>query len=187
MKNLIGFVLGAAAGSLITWKLIEKKYKQLAEEEIEAVREYYRNKDKDIEEVKMEEHYVEVDKLDDTRTEYKKMINDLGYASEKRTIDYVEPEKESSNEIVAPYVISPDEYGDTQYYDAKCWTYYADFVLADENDDIVDDPESILGDGLAHFGEFADDVVHVRNENLMCDYEILRDPQTFAEINGEDN
>ena len=37
MNKLFIFSLGAAAGSLLTWKLIEKKYKDLADEEIASV------------------------------------------------------------------------------------------------------------------------------------------------------
>ena len=41
MKNLLFFVAGAAIGSIATWKLIEKKYKDLADEEIESVKETF--------------------------------------------------------------------------------------------------------------------------------------------------
>ena len=39
--GVIGFVLGAAAGSLVTWKLIEKKYQQIADEEVASVKKAY--------------------------------------------------------------------------------------------------------------------------------------------------
>ena len=42
MKNLLCFVAGAAIGSVVTWKLIEKKYKDLADEEIESVIETFK-------------------------------------------------------------------------------------------------------------------------------------------------
>ena len=44
MKNLLCFVTGAAIGSVVTWKLIEKKYKDLADEEIESVIETFKNR-----------------------------------------------------------------------------------------------------------------------------------------------
>ena len=44
MKNLLCFVTGAAIGSIVTWKLIEKKYKDLADEEIESVIETFKNR-----------------------------------------------------------------------------------------------------------------------------------------------
>ena len=44
MGAIIAFVAGAAIGSIVTWKLVEKKYKVLADEEIESVREVYKRK-----------------------------------------------------------------------------------------------------------------------------------------------
>ena len=43
--GVVGFVLGAAAGSLVTWKLIEKKYMDMADEEIQSVKEMYRKRE----------------------------------------------------------------------------------------------------------------------------------------------
>lgn len=188
MNKVLMFILGAASGSLLTWKLIEKKYKQLADEEIEAVREYYKNKEKiniDVKPVVAHKtgSWPTNKEESEENKEYEKQIDDLGYSIEDDGSIYVEPKPSN----FAPYVISPDEFGDTQYYDTKNWTYYADFVLADENDEIVSDPESIIGDALAHFGDYEDDSVHVRNESTECDYEILKNEKTFSEIIGEDS
>jgi hypothetical protein len=71
-------------------------------------------------------------------------------------------------------------------------TYYADDVLALEyadrdtgeiKYDVIDDVEHTIGaDSLTHFGEYEDDSVHVRNDRLECDYEILRDYRKFSDI-----
>lgn len=50
MKNYIAFGLGAAIGALITWKFVQSKYEQHAEDEIESVKEAYhdmREKDRE--------------------------------------------------------------------------------------------------------------------------------------------
>lgn len=171
----LGAVAGATAGALVTWKLIEQKYKTIADEEIEAVREYYKDKKEEKMGNPYAEEYFKVDELDNAKNNYTKQITDLGYADEDPTV------------ITVPYVISPDEFGDTQYYDIKSFTYYADDVLVDEDGDIVADPTDIVGDALAHFGEFEDDAVHVRNQNTECDYEILKSEKTFSEAYGEDS
>lgn len=67
-------------------------------------------------------------------------------------------------------------------YERISLTYYADGVLADEDNEPVDDIEEIVGDGLEHFGEYEEDSVFVRNDAKKCDYEILRDLRTFAEV-----
>lgn len=184
MNKVFVFTLGAAAGAtvsaLVTWKLIEEKYKKIADEEIESVVDYYKDKKKK-EETDIAKHYVEVDELDNIKKEYNKQITDLGYADDDATV-ILEP----TENRVAPYVISPDEFGETQYYDTKSLTYYADFVLADDDGEMIVDYEDIIGDALAHFGEFEDDAIHVRNENTECDYEILKVEKTFSEVYGED-
>lgn len=181
MNKVIIFVLGATAGSLVTWKLLEKKYKQIADEEIEAVRDYYKKKDdlqqallldNKTEEVRLEERPAKEDKIS-----YNKQITDLGYTSDDATIIV-----DQGEDYILPYVIAPEEFDTLDGFDTKSWTYYADGVLTDENDDIVMEPERIIGDGLEHFGEYEDDSVYVRNDNTECDYEILKHDKTFDEI-----
>lgn len=184
MNKVIIFTVGAAAGSLLTWKLLEEKYKRIADEEINSVIEHYKNKDKKKEEngeLEIAEHYVEVDELDNVKREYAKKITDLQYADDDATVI-----QQPVEDVTAPYVISPDEYGETQYYDSKSLTYYADFVLADDEGEIICDPENLIGDALAHFGDYEEDAVHVRNEYTECDYEILKTEKTFSEVYGED-
>lgn len=175
----LGALAGGTAGALVTWKVIEQKYKKLADEEIESVREYYKEK-------KMgnpyAEEYFKVDELDNVKEDYSQQITDLGYADDNATV-ILDPVEDR----IAPYVISPDEFDTTQYYDVKSFTYYADYILADEDGEIIPDPEDIIGDALAHIGEFEDDAVHVRNENTECDYEILKVEKTYSEAYGEDS
>lgn len=188
MKQIIAFVLGATAGSLITWKLLEQKYKQIADEEIESVREYYKNRDKTFERLDSTDSVTyrstkgDAGVIEEEKTNYNKLVTDLEYASDDATIIV-----DHGEESIAPFVISPEEFGEMQGYDTKSWTLYADLVLADENDEIVVDPENIIGDGLEHFGEYEDDSVYVRNDNIECDYEILKHTKTFSEINNRYN
>lgn len=84
-----------------------------------------------------------------------------------------------------PYVISPDEFGEMEDedYDKVSVTYYADGVLADEYDEVVENVDEIVGEeSLTHFGEYEDDSVFVRNDKLKCDYEILLDQRNYSDI-----
>ena len=47
--------------------------------------------------------------------------------------------------VEKPYVISPEEFGDFDEYTKLSLTYYSDGVLADENDEIVDDIDETVG------------------------------------------
>ena len=72
---------------------------------------------------------------------------------------------------------------DDEEYEQISLTYYADGVLADENDEVIEDVEDAVGiDSLNHFGEYEDDSVFVRNDARKCDYEILLDQRTYSEV-----
>lgn len=84
---------------------------------------------------------------------------------------------------IKPYVISPEEFGEFEDYERISLSYYADQVLADEDDEKVDDVDNVVGlESLTHFGEFEDDSVFVRNDRLKCDYEILLDQRTYSDV-----
>lgn len=86
------------------------------------------------------------------------------------------------HEVEAPYVISPDEFGEIEGYTQISLTYFDDGILSDENGVIIDEPEDIVGDALNHFGEYEEDSVFVRSDPKRCDYEILRDLRSYAEF-----
>lgn len=82
-----------------------------------------------------------------------------------------------------PYVISPDEFGEYSDYSQISLTYYSDNVLADENNERVEDVDRAVGiDFSDHFGEYEDDSVFIRNERLKVDYEILLDQRKYSDI-----
>ena len=82
-----------------------------------------------------------------------------------------------------PYVISPDDFDDNDDYEVVSLVYYSDGVLADEDDNVIEDVEGMVGeDSLNHFGEYEDDSVFVRNDERKTDYEILLDSRNFADI-----
>ena len=81
------------------------------------------------------------------------------------------------------YIIRPDEFGEYDDYDTISLTYYADHILTDEDDEIVEDIEDKIGfDALSHFGEYEEDSVFVRNDRIKCDYEILLDQRKYSEV-----
>lgn len=158
MNKFISFILGGVAGSLITWKLIEKKYNDLAEEEIESVKNNYKMKEenketqKDDPDPKEDEDYVVKFDLNTLNDEIK---ND-------------------------PYVISPEDFENSDYHQ-RFFTYYSDDVLVDEDHAIVNDPTIIIGDALDHFGDYDDDSVHVRDDVIATDYEIIRSDYRYSD------
>lgn len=82
-----------------------------------------------------------------------------------------------------PYVIPPEEFGEIEGYVQTSLTYYADGVLVDEDDNIIDGAKDIVGeDFYKHFGEYEDDSVFVRNDSKKHDYEILKDFRLYSDV-----
>ena len=180
LSNLFIFTAGAAIGSAVTWKLVKDKYARIAQEEIEAVREVYMKHDDDIvEPVADEEPAVVIPEsvpkfTDQERVDYANIANTYNNNNEKGV----------PKPVSRPYVISPDEF-DENGYQTVSLTYYADGVVEDDFYDVLDDDEieeKIGRDSLNHFGEYEEDSVFVRNDELETDYEILRDSRNYADV-----
>lgn len=188
MKNglyLVMFIAGAAVGSAATWCYVKKKYEKIAQEEIDSVKEVFAKKEgysRAKEAAKVGEEVVrgfndgvrmaaDQAKEKPDIAEYAAMIHKYG--------GDVVGEKERAVKEKYPYVISPEEFGEFEDYEKISLTYYSDGILADENDEVVDDVEDIVGDALDHFGEYEDDSVFVRCDERKCDYEILLDQRSF--------
>ena len=201
--GVIGFVLGAAAGSLVTWKLIEKKYMDMADDEIRSVKEMYRSKivNSEVLDEKNDDMFItrETPELTDEGKKLVEKLNELttSYASDDDKPDYTaysqakekrnvfddamptEPEVKHDE----PYIIDPTEFGEFSEYEQRELTYYKDGVICENDTDMID-PYDILGDidVADHFGEYENDRVFVRDDRRQVDYEILRDERTFMEV-----
>jgi hypothetical protein len=164
---LAAFLLGTAVGAVTAWQYAKRKYERIAQEEIDSVKEVFSKREQKTDKETKEQEYGE-------------LLRNTGYSnysSEKR-------KGEKEVEFREPYVISPEEFGEMNDYEKISLTYYANGILADENDEVIDDIEETVGDALEHFGEYEDDSVFVRNEENVCDYEILFDQRNFSEITG---
>lgn len=169
LSNVIIFTTGAAIGALVSWKLLEMRYKKIADEEIESVKAIYSKKDEEVEPKEFEPKRFEPQKF---KPEYTDLVNEL-YSSEKEGEDVKKK----------PYIITPEEFGDQDDYEAESLTYYSDGVLTDNRDEPIEDVENIVGnDFKSHFGEYEDDSVFIRNDKLKTDYEILAVAMSYSDI-----
>lgn len=194
MKNLLCFVAGAAIGSVVTWKLIEKKYKDLADEEIESVIETFKNRKPRITKDEVKETVEKViNKWKDPKETVEDIVTAERYSIEnEEEIDeddesnyIVNVDNDNDVEVITPYVITPEQFGEYNEYGTKTLTYYADNVLTDEIDNPItsDEMVTMIGpDALDHFGEYEDDSVYIRDEMNEMDYEILKSEKKFSEI-----
>ena len=115
-------------------------------------------------------------------SEYAARLEREGYTNYSNASAGEKKEEQEAMEM-KPYVISPEEFGEFEDYERISLSYYADQILADEDDEKVEDVDNVVGlESLAHFGEFEDDSVFVRNDRLKCDYEILLDQRTYSDV-----
>ena len=188
--SYISFVMGVAIGSLATWYCVRKKYELIAQEEIDSVKEVFSRKfveeepytGEKEEEVRAKEKPDIIKKPD--IMEYASKINDAKYTS-YNTYSKLREEEEKEEKKIKPYVIPPEEFGEKEDegYVQISLTYYADHILTDDMDQIIEDVDSLIGfDSLTHFGEYEDDSVFVRNDRLKRDFEILRSLRTYSEV-----
>ena len=178
LSKVLIFAAGATIGSVVTWKLLDAKYAQRAEREIEEIKEYYRDKYSDrsgtIETPAPIDEKAEFD--DQVKEEYKNLVQN--YTGEKGG-------SESMEIGTPPYVISPDEFDTLDDYDAISLTYYTDGVLADDADHPIHDIANTVGEDFeSHFGEYEQDSVFIRNEMMKVDYEILMDYRPYRDVVG---
>lgn len=193
--NVILFTAGAAIGSLVTWKVVKTKYERMMQEEIDAFKEDYlacmrrssgrvEVDDETAEEELDEEEDDESDDEESTMTDYYKL------ASKYKKADKINEEGGGGDDVPyinGPYVISPTDFGDGNYdHDCYCLSYYSDGVLSNDWFEELDVDETIGEDSLAHFGEYAEDILHVRNERLKADYEVVRDYRNYADLLAND-
>lgn len=186
------FLIGGAVGAFITWKAIDKYYADLAEEEIQSVKErYYGEKEPTQEDSEDEKFIIKHETYRNKKNdihEYAKLLSKEQYVDyQKNGTESLDEEDDDTYDI---YVISPDEYGDKA--GTEEWTdweleglvYFQDGVLCDERDNPIQEVELTVGrDWVNKFGYYGDeDVVHVRNEGLKTDYEIVKDYRNYRDI-----
>lgn len=207
MKDLIYvavFAAGAAIGSAITWKYVKDKYERIMQEDFEQ-RRYDGNKndseesndiseDEPTEEVERKEE-VDLSNYNSLASNYKgddpQKTNYTAYTRKEKQYPYLAERDrqrlEADNvDIESIESIIPDEFGEYMSYEQITLIQYADGVMADEDDNIITNPEELLGDDYEdHFGENDDpDTCYFRNHKIKAEYEVIRDDRRFEEVVG---
>ena len=205
MKGLLIFAAGLAVGAVAGAVIVKNKVLADAKAEIEEVREYYRESRgvKEVEEVKekveetidriqdlIEEHVEEVKEVEKKEYELKDIqIKDEPNTEKEHTNYsqitkmYMSNDKHNQSMYDDPFVIDPSEFGENPEYDTETLTYFADGVLVDDVDDVIEEPDIVVGlENLKVFEEFGATSVYVRNDIYKTDYEIIRDDWNYSDL-----
>lgn len=183
LKCGLAFIVGAVAAAIVTNKVVDKKYRQIADDEINSMREYYKKKyeqvpDPEAKSNKEEKEPEEEPSIDELYQRYEDAVCKKYY---KLILD-----DEESETVGKPYVIPPNELGDTDYEIVEMVYYGADAVLADDDDKEVAEFDDLIGsDSLSRIGDYGTPSVCVRNDRLQKDFEILYDPGYYSQENAD--
>lgn len=179
MKKAIAFLIGTALGvglHLYLFSEIEEETdeKVITWDEIKKERE--KKEKEQVEEKSEEKDQIKALREKPDIMSYSKKLEKAGYTNYS-DVKNVRVERKEGKE---PYVIDPSEFGMEDEYESVSLTYYSDGILADDVDDLVD-VENVGEDFASHFGDYEEDAVHIRNDELKIDYEILKDERSYKE------
>lgn len=171
MNKLAFFILGAVTGAAITYFVTKPKY-EVIESEPET--------EETVDDIEDDGHApTEEDIREAAKVLQKCQYNTYSDTDKKKT----KKEEDNKMDEDRPYVISPDEAGDD--YELVSLNYYQDGVVTDGFGDVFTDEEveQIIGkDSLKTFGQYEEDCVYVRNDNLATDYAVIADDRTWKEL-----
>lgn len=167
---ILTFTLGAAVGAVASWSVLKSFYERKTDEEVDSVKEYYASK------------YGEKAKYegpeDSDEAAYQAAVKK--YRGDSTTRDGEGKEEDAMRS--KPYVISPQEFAEIEEYETTTLYYFSDGILTHLSGEVVEDVDETVGtDSLNHFGEYEEDSVYVRNDELKCDFEILRDSTRYSD------
>ena len=188
---ILAFIGGVAVGVITSRGYFKSKYKKEADEEIASVKEVFGKRAKKQESMerlsKALKEAAEVLEQKPEAVPEKEEKEPFVGAVKKFHDDILSEEKEEKTmRKDGPYVIKPSEYYSEQDYEKMELTYYADRVVTDEDEDVVEYPEAFIGvDFDKHFGEYEDDAVYIRNDERGCVYAVLRDQRSYAEVEDD--
>ncbi len=175
IKIIFAFLAGAIVGSVSGYAVCRR----ICEKEIESVKEMYHAKsvqqpaEKNPYAGKREEAIKPQTELKKSEVErINKILDDMDYSESSKGDD----------EIMKPFQINPDEFGEDDAYGQAMLEYYSDGTIVDDEDCVLTRTSirNLLGPDIhAMFNDTDEDVIYVRNPAVMVDYMITRNDETY--------
>lgn len=176
IKIIFAFLAGAVIGSGVGYAVC----RHICEKEIQSVKEVYHTKNTEQlteTEKPVREEPVKTKpatKLNKTEVDrINKILDDLDYASENTA---------EQEDIVRPYQINPDEFGEDETYGQAMLDYYADGTVVDDEGCILTNSSirNLIGNNVGDmFNQTDEDVIYIRNPAVMVDYMINRNDEPY--------
>lgn len=195
LKILAIFSAGIGIGVVSTMEYFKTKYEKYANDEIESIRDYYKELSEFESDIPKDNKTEETDqKIKDSYNDMIRRINYNSMAKEKIAENWKKEVSESVEEKnhpvddipEEPYEITVGEFEEFDpYFEKIMLSYYADGVLADDRDEMIDDINETVGQ--KNFEKFIRedmDAIYIRNPKLSIDYEIDRILASYKESVG---
>lgn len=193
IKNIVLLGAGAAIGSLFTYIFLNDRMNQEIQEEIDGVKEYYANKDKELKEKitkafepKKEEETEQIKEYKEKTKRYQnyKSISDIPEVKEEEA----RKREEFNRNPKLPYtVVSVQDFVGRghEYEDITLTFYVEDQVLVssemDDDDEPILNPDDYVGmENLKKLEESGEEVLYVRNDRLATYFEVVLDKGSYS-------
>lgn len=168
----LGFALGAAVGSFITYKILNIKIEKLKSEkeaEIDSVKDAY-------------EQYINEGKVQAAKlAKDKPPVEELANKVEQLNYTSFAKKAEESEQLPGPYIIKPDEF-DTVGHSPVWYNYYNDGVLTDELDEVIEDISKAIGPEAQELLVDSDESeVYIRRDDVELDICINRLEESYED------
>lgn len=205
MKKLLLYLALAGVSGFVGYKIgysrSKKVYEDLADKEVESVKiklkEYYEKPKQNQEgpRVTASESKMAKSSIDNTPIDTDDIVKGPDYSAQYRTeskqgdrivgspkSDPIVLKRDGQEDRTKPYIIAPEDYAESNFETKTLW-YLADKVLIDEDDNIISNVGIIGGyTVLDQIGLYEQDALHVRDEKLGIDYEIILDERTYKQL-----
>ena len=118
------------------------------------------------------------------KPDMKKIIAENGYQEEEDDEPVANEVPEEDDSPFVEYddieIITEEEYGEWPDYDKEEYYFTRDGILTDDQGNVIEDVDSIVGyDSLNQLNQYDDEVIHVRNHQMKSDIAIFKDPNTY--------
>ena len=212
----VSFIAGAGFGHFVTRLYLaskmDTKYSQIADKEIESMKEYYENRVNEVEKKLdsldfAEEEVPEEEKADDkfdvkdfvgkstVKVDYSKYSESMNEEDERQMNLYLDGERETEERYKLkgkpPVEILGTDWGDPNIgFSKEVLIFYdEDGVLATEDGETVDDMDDVVGEWFTRSdfvkNKFSDSI-YIRNFDYGIDYEIVKSPGCYKYVYGDE-
>jgi hypothetical protein len=192
-------VTAAGSATYLTLKRVNKDFDERVAEEVEKTTQFYSALKKSNYPTPQEAvaDLIGTEEEAETILKYRETVKEMSYSSDgetglKEVVRNVWTNSGSWNleeelrirDKTKPYILDHDEFFESDLPSVTlCW-YEDDETLADEQDELVPNPETIVGAGnLQRFGSGSRDpnVLYVHNPTYEVNYEIVKQTGSYAE------